>query len=440
MFKNLFKESGGSKKVEPCFDLTNDNLEQTKDDLEQELREVQTELQELAERNQVERHEEPEGEMTQGGSKRPRVEPSIDLASVNNEELAELREKVRKLEEENRVELILKKYHRKEIQELKDRNQELEERHEENKQLKEVVEELREMIECPVCLMVPRQGGPVPHRCLFHSFIYPFLHFFIHLFIHSRQGGPVPVCSNGHFLCNVCRDRIRLDAEAAQVSAKCPSCTVDLGNATSLLASRLVERVKHECEHDGCEEMLAFAQLGKHQMDCASRKVLCPGSARTCKLEIPFNKVEEHIEACPEHLKPVQSNNAVVKLRMAERYKGGSGPLCWGSTTVLAYSKTFIVRKKRENQTQVYETVMLGSAEECRRFLVRTKILDKNSKIFTANTSRPRPISQETWGHMGLILPEKALSSIWRPDGEQFLALDVQICIGLAEEDKSVLI
>ena len=123
MFKNLFKESGGSKKVEPCFDLTNDNLEQTKDDLEQELREVQTELQELAERNQVERHEEPEGEMTQGGSKRPRVEPSIDLASTNNEELAELREKVRKLEEENRVELILKKYHRKEIQELKDRNQ-----------------------------------------------------------------------------------------------------------------------------------------------------------------------------------------------------------------------------------------------------------------------------------------------------------------------------
>ena len=251
----------------------------------------------------------------------------------------------------------------------------------------------------------------------------------------------MPVCSNGHFLCNVCRDRIRLDAEAAQVSAKCPSCTVDLGNASSLLASRLVERVKHECEHDGCEELLAFAQLEKHKLDCAFRKVLCPGSAITCKLEIPFNKVEEHIKACRDHLKPVLSNNAVVKLRMSERYKGDLyQPLCWGSTTVLAHGKIFIVRKKRENQTQVYETVMLASAEECRRFLVRTKILDKESKIFTANTSRPRPISQETWGHMGLILPEKALSSIWRPDGDQFSALDVQICIGLADEDRSVLI
>ena len=81
-------------------------------------------------------------------------------------------------------ELILKKNHRKEIQELKDRNQEQEERHEEDKQLKEVVEELREMIECPVCLMVPRQGEPVPHYdiCLLHSFIYPFLHLFIYSF------------------------------------------------------------------------------------------------------------------------------------------------------------------------------------------------------------------------------------------------------------------
>ena len=162
--------------------MTNDNLEQTKEDLVLEIKEMEKELQELAEKNQEELHKEPEAEMIQGGSKRPRVEPCIDLALANNEELAELREKVRKLEEENRVELILKKNHRKEIQELKDRNQELEERHEEDKQLKEVVEELREMIECPVCLMVPRQGGPVPFRCLFHLFIYPFLHSFIYSF------------------------------------------------------------------------------------------------------------------------------------------------------------------------------------------------------------------------------------------------------------------
>ena len=45
----------------------------------------------------------------------------------------------------------------------------------ENKQLRELVEELKGVVECPVCLVLPREGGPVP------------------------------VCSNGHFVCRTCR-------------------------------------------------------------------------------------------------------------------------------------------------------------------------------------------------------------------------------------------
>ena len=244
----------------------------------------------------------------------------------------------------------------------------------------------------------------------------------------------MPVCSNGHFLCNVCRDRIRLDAEAAQVSAKCPSCTVDLGNATSLLASRLVERVKHECEHEGCEEMVAFDQLENHQLSCLFRKVLCPGSGKACKLEMPLIKIEEHTKTCPDHLKPIQLNNAVIKQRMRQRKKDSDATLSWRSHTISAHGKTFFLRKRREKQTQAYETVMLGSAEECRGFFVTTKILDKDSKTFTANTSQPRSISEEAWSQMGLMFPERALSNIWRADGDQFLAFDVQICIWLAQD------
>ena len=45
----------------------------------------------------------------------------------------------------------------------------------ENKQLRDLVEELKGVVECPVCLVLPREGGPVP------------------------------VCSNGHFVCRTCR-------------------------------------------------------------------------------------------------------------------------------------------------------------------------------------------------------------------------------------------
>ena len=45
----------------------------------------------------------------------------------------------------------------------------------ENNQLVELVEELKQMVECPVCLLLPKNRGPIP------------------------------VCSNGHFVCTTCR-------------------------------------------------------------------------------------------------------------------------------------------------------------------------------------------------------------------------------------------
>ena len=45
----------------------------------------------------------------------------------------------------------------------------------ENKQLRELVEELKGVVECQVCWVLPRDPGPVP------------------------------VCSNGHFVCRTCR-------------------------------------------------------------------------------------------------------------------------------------------------------------------------------------------------------------------------------------------
>ena len=282
-------------------------------------------------------------------------------------ELRELREKVRKLEEDNRK-----------------------------------WEQLRDMIECQVCLQVPRQEGPVP------------------------------VCSNGHFLCCTCRDRIRVDAEGLGVLPKCPTCTVDLGNATSLLASRLVERVKHECKYDDCEDLVEFAHLEKHHLDCFSRKVICPGSGRTCKLEMSFNKVNEHVKKCPDNSKLVRNNNAVIKQRMPQTHKDLARNLYRNSHTVLAHGKTFFARLKRENHNYVCETVMLGNEEECKRFFVSMKILDEDQQIFIAHTSHPRPISQRNWTLAGLRCQENEISSIWWLDGDENLTFDVQISISLA--------
>ena len=162
--------------------------------------------------------------------KRPRV-----FVAGADMELEDLREKVRKQDEK-----ILR------LEEEK-KNMEAEK--------KDLKEELKGLIECPVCLMAPRERGPVP------------------------------VCSNGHIVCRPCRDRIR--QEAGEEVAKCPSCMVDMGNATSLIASRLVEKVKHECENDSYEELLNLPQLESHKEVCLFRKcsvlAVDPGANSSCR-------------------------------------------------------------------------------------------------------------------------------------------------------------
>ena len=309
------------------------------------------------------------GEVSGGPSKKPRIENIIDLAENDD-----LKEQVRKLEEKN-----------------EQLNRSLKAVQVEKKEVDEAMEELRGMVECPVCLLVPRQVGPVP------------------------------VCSNGHFVCRTCRNRIRQDALDTWIDQKpkCPSCMVDLGNATSLLASRLVERMKHECGQDGCEEMIPFPQLEKHQMVCLFRKVLCPGS--TCELEIEFNKVEEHTKSCASIWKQILENDCTYMQYLTRPQKDNNGTLLrWPTNVHRAHGKEFFIKTKRENRIHIFETIMLGTEEECKNYISSITILDKDFKSFTTFTCRPRPISMEKWGDMGLMLSEKALARNWTAKNERY--------------------
>ena len=308
---------------------------------------------------------------TDGGpSKRPRVDECVDL--TEQKDLKQLKD----VEKEN-TEL------RGQIEQLKDVERE-------NKELRDAMDELKGTVVCPVCFMVPRQGGPVP------------------------------VCSNGHFLCLTCRDKIVQEAMYQQ--PKCPSCMVNLGNNTSLLAARLLEKVKHECQEEGCEEMIPFPDLEKHQRICQFRVVFCPGSL--CQSKVPFNMVEEHTKTCADNFAAaILNDNCETGRRMSltQTKKGSDEYLTWPTQIMSAHGRQFFARTKRQNHYHYVETVMLGSEDECKGFLASTTVLDKDLKVFTKNTSRPRPISLEKWGNMGLMLSEDALSNIWTSETTKFI-------------------
>ena len=83
------------------------------------------------------------GDESGGPSKKPRMDKFIDLAEIDD-----LKEQVRKLEEKNEH-----------LRRVEEQNEQLKV---EKKEQEETLEELRGMVECPVCLLVPRQGGLCP--------------------------------------------------------------------------------------------------------------------------------------------------------------------------------------------------------------------------------------------------------------------------------------
>ena len=157
--------------------------------------------------------------------------------------------------------------------------------------------------------------------------------------------------------------------------------------------------------------MIPFPQLEKHQLVCLSRKVLCPGSK--CKLQIQFNKMKEHANSCPHIFKIVNGDNYTWSQVLPRNKKDTNDKKTWPTKPLMAHGRLFFLKKKRENRIHTFETIMLGTEEECKDYLSTITIFDKDSKIFTKIFCHPRPISLENWWDMGLMMSEKALAKIW---------------------------
>ena len=117
----------------------------------------------------------------------------------------------------------------------------------------DLVRKLRDKVECPVCFEIPRSA-------------------------------PVPVCPNGHVVCNTC------------VRETCPTCRVKMQQATSTLAVTVIENIEHTCEHDNCGLTLPLPELPRHQAACPHRPVLCPGL--DCSARLPLHQLLGHVVTC----------------------------------------------------------------------------------------------------------------------------------------------
>ena len=243
---------------------------------------------------------------------------------------------------------------------------------EELAKLRMMAKELKEKVECTICLEIPRKG-------------------------------PVPVCSNGHFICSQCLDKRKEDGHR-----DCATCRVPMGNIKSLLATVVIENVDHKCDLEGCEEVVHFKEYKKHQGMCTHRKVQCPG--RFCHKLLSFKEAAAHTKSCPQI---VSKTKEVLTLNIQSNNRGKTD-LYGCSTFSINYNMMlFFFKIRKFNHIYSLEIVMLGSQEECEQYSVEISILDSKANPVILSRFPPRPLSLEQLGSDCLTVTEKALARVW---------------------------
>jgi len=114
---------------------------------------------------------------------------------------------------------------------------------------------LKDLLECPVCLRVPRSS-------------------------------PIFQCARGHVVCAECKPNVNT----------CPICRDVLGNIRSLVSEKVLEKLPAPCKYSdtGCEVELMRSELPSHQKKCKYRSVNCVDLA--CQQPVSLVNLLNHID------------------------------------------------------------------------------------------------------------------------------------------------
>ena len=196
-----------------------------------------------------------------------------------------------------------------------------------------LVSKLQAKVECPVCYDVPKQA-------------------------------PVPVCPNGHIVCQWCKRDL------------CPTCRARMGLGTSLLAVTVIENISHFCEFQiyGCQASCSIISLPNHQASCPYRAVKCPHF--NCAERVPLTLLAEHTLRRCVHNGTFYSNpllntyNYIIPTNQTEKFDKRKNST-WTPDGISFDGKNFFLKITRKNSKWYFYVQMAGSEEEARKYTAR---------------------------------------------------------------------
>ena len=138
---------------------------------------------------------------------------------------------------------------------------------------------------------------------------------------------PIPICQNGHNICNTCREKVN----------QCPFCREQFLQSRCRLLENIIEKIQFRCQYntEGCEFISTAHFINSHEASCPDRPFNCPFSVvgtKTFCWRGHINGMWSHI--LDEHGPLVVPGNCQFFLKVN---CAGPGPLhlalsAWGET------------------------------------------------------------------------------------------------------------
>ena len=131
----------------------------------------------------------------------------------------------------------------------------------------------------------------------------------------------------------------------------------------------------HECDLEGCYEVVPYNQYKIHQEKCNFRQVPCPGNL--CTELVLICKIQEHVTTCASMRKYIYSGSEVI---IGFTSKNIFNDESWKKAPVESNAEYFFLRAARTNECLELEVVMKGSQAECNEYTVDVSILHSTKK------------------------------------------------------------
>ena len=252
---------------------------------------------------------------------------------------------------------------------------------EELQELRTMRREVKAKMECPVCLTIPREGPP-------------------------------PCCPRGHIICKGCFDKIKGS------QGVCPTCREPMGGGKNLLAMVLIENIRHQCDLNGCKEMVLFKNYKQHQKECKYRLVKCPGSNFRCSTLVPFCEVEDHANRCSDIIAWSNPGKASFQAKKDAFEKETLVP--FRTKMFHAEGELFFFRLMKNFDYFDAEIVMHADQEKCNRYTATISLLDPRSKTVYSASVHPRPIGASNDVEDCLSVKMKRFLKVCQDMGDKF--------------------